>query len=67
MGVPVGKHLTENALLTELVGHEQGSIIVIIATDARCCQCNSSDWPSAVLSALGAPEPVADITPAISC
>ena len=34
LGVPVGKHLTENALLTELVGHEQGSIIVIIATDA---------------------------------
>ena len=34
LGVPVGKHLTENALLTELVGHEQGSINVISATDA---------------------------------
>ena len=33
LGVPVGKHLTENALITELSGHEQGSIIVIIATD----------------------------------
>jgi D-aminopeptidase len=34
LGVPVGKHLTDNALLSESGGHEQGSIIVIIATDA---------------------------------
>jgi D-aminopeptidase len=34
LGVPVGKHMTENALVSELSGHEQGSIIVIIATDA---------------------------------
>ena len=33
-GVPVGKHLTENAIISEITGHEQGSIIVIIATDA---------------------------------
>jgi len=33
LGVPVGKHLTENALFSGLAGHEQGSIIVIIATD----------------------------------
>jgi D-aminopeptidase len=33
-GVPVGQHLRENALLTELSGHEHGSVIVIIATDA---------------------------------
>ncbi len=33
LGVPVGKHLTENAIFSELSGHEQGSIIVIIATD----------------------------------
>ena len=32
-GVPVGKHLTENAIISEITGHEQGSIIVIIATD----------------------------------
>ncbi len=32
-GVPIGQHLTDNAILTEEVGHEQGSIIVIIATD----------------------------------
>ncbi|MEZ5501081.1 MAG: P1 family peptidase [Steroidobacteraceae bacterium] len=33
-GVPVGQHLADNALLTELGGTEHGSIIVIIATDA---------------------------------
>lgn len=33
-GVPIGKLMPENAILTELSGHEQGSIIVIIATDA---------------------------------
>lgn len=33
LGVPVGKHLTENAIITDIHGHEQGSIIVIIATD----------------------------------
>ena len=33
-GVPVGKHLTENAIISEITGHEQGSIIVIIAIDA---------------------------------
>ncbi|MCZ6828295.1 MAG: P1 family peptidase [Gammaproteobacteria bacterium] len=32
-GVPVGKHLTENAILSESTGHETGSIIVVIATD----------------------------------
>ena len=32
-GVPVGKHITENAIITEMLGHEQGSIIVVIATD----------------------------------
>lgn len=33
LGVPVGEHLTENAWLTEVMGHDQGSIIVTIATD----------------------------------
>ena len=33
-GVPVGEHLTEGAWLSEVMGHEQGSIIVNIATDA---------------------------------
>ena len=33
-GVPIGKLMPENAVLTELSGHEHGSIIVIIATDA---------------------------------
>jgi D-aminopeptidase len=33
LGVPVGKHWPENAVLTELKGHETGSIIVIIGTD----------------------------------
>ncbi|WP_339670586.1 P1 family peptidase [Dasania marina] len=33
-GVPVGQHITENAIITESSGHEQGSIVVIIATDA---------------------------------
>ena len=32
-GVPVGKHLTDNALISNTTGHETGSIIVIIATD----------------------------------
>ncbi len=32
-GVPVGKHLTENAIISNTTGHETGSIIVIIATD----------------------------------
>lgn len=32
-GVPVGRHITENAIISDLAGHEQGSIIVIIATD----------------------------------
>ncbi|MFT6285525.1 MAG: D-aminopeptidase [Alcanivorax sp.] len=34
LGVPVGKHMTDNAFISETSGHEQGSIIVIIATDA---------------------------------
>lgn len=34
LGVPVGQHLTDNAILTELGSGEQGSIIVVIATDA---------------------------------
>ena len=34
LGVPVGEHLTEDAWLSEVMGHEQGSIIVNIATDA---------------------------------
>ena len=33
LGVPVGKHLTDNALISGITGHEMGSIIVIIATD----------------------------------
>jgi D-aminopeptidase len=33
LGVPVGKHWPENAIVTELTGHETGSIIVIIGTD----------------------------------
>ncbi|MBT7950482.1 MAG: P1 family peptidase [Gammaproteobacteria bacterium] len=33
LGVPVGKHLTENAFVSEMIGHEQGSIIVIIGTN----------------------------------
>jgi D-aminopeptidase len=33
LGVPVGKHWPENAVLTELAGHETGSIIAIIGTD----------------------------------
>jgi D-aminopeptidase len=33
LGVPVGKHWPENAIVTELSGHETGSIIVIIGTD----------------------------------
>jgi D-aminopeptidase len=32
-GVPVGKHLSENAIISDSSGHETGSIIVIIATD----------------------------------
>ena len=32
-GVPVGKHLTDNVLISGITGHEMGSIIVIIATD----------------------------------
>ena len=34
LGVPVGKHITDNAFMSDTSGHEQGSIIVIIATDA---------------------------------
>ena len=34
LGVPVGRHLTDNAILTELESPEQGSIIVIVGTDA---------------------------------
>ena len=45
LGVPVGKHLTENVLLTELSGHEQGSIIVIIATDVLCYPCSLNAFP----------------------
>jgi D-aminopeptidase len=33
LGVPVGRHLTRNAVLTELSLPEQGSIIVLIGTD----------------------------------
>lgn len=32
-GVPVGKHLTQNTVISNSTGSEQGSIIVIIATD----------------------------------
>lgn len=32
-GVPVGQHLTDNAIITGSIGHETGSIVVIIATD----------------------------------
>jgi len=34
LGVPVGKHMTDNAFISDTSGHEQGSIVVIIATDA---------------------------------
>jgi D-aminopeptidase len=33
LGVPVGKHWPENAVFSEITGHETGSIIVIIGTD----------------------------------
>ena len=33
LGVPVGKRMPENAVISDLIGHEQGSIIVIIGTD----------------------------------
>jgi D-aminopeptidase len=33
MGVPVGKHWPENSIATKLIGHETGSIVVIIGTD----------------------------------
>ena len=33
MGVPVGKHWPENSIVTKLIGHETGSIVVIIGTD----------------------------------
>ena len=33
LGVPVGKHWPENAIISELNAHETGSIIVIIGTD----------------------------------
>ncbi len=33
LGVPVGKHWPENAVVSKVTGHETGSIIVIIATD----------------------------------
>lgn len=32
-GVPVGEHITENAILSEVTGHETGSVIVILGTD----------------------------------
>ncbi|HVW68176.1 MAG TPA: P1 family peptidase [Steroidobacteraceae bacterium] len=34
LGVPVGTHMPEDALLSAGAGHETGSIIVLIATDA---------------------------------
>jgi D-aminopeptidase len=33
LGVPIGKHMPEDAIISKLLGHEQGSIIVIIGTD----------------------------------
>jgi D-aminopeptidase len=33
LGVPVGKHMPENAVISEMIGHETGSIIVVIGTD----------------------------------
>jgi len=33
LGVPVGRHLTDNAIFSDHGGREQGSIIVLIATD----------------------------------
>ena len=33
LGVPVGRHMPENAIISKLMGHGQGSIIVIIGTD----------------------------------
>jgi D-aminopeptidase len=33
LGVPVGRHMPENAVLSDVTGHETGSIIVVIGTD----------------------------------
>lgn len=33
LGVPIGKHMTENAIISEVTGRETGSIIVVIGTD----------------------------------
>lgn len=33
LGVPVGEHITDNAWLSEVMGHDQGSIVVNIGTD----------------------------------
>jgi D-aminopeptidase len=33
LGVPVGKHMPENAVISETVGNETGSIIVIVGTN----------------------------------
>lgn len=33
LGVPVGKHIPENAVISDLTGHETGSIIAVIGTD----------------------------------
>jgi D-aminopeptidase len=33
LGVPVGKNMPENAIISEITGHEIGSIIVVIGTD----------------------------------
>ena len=33
LGVPVGEHMPENAIISQMMGHEHGSIIVIIGTD----------------------------------
>lgn len=34
LGVPVGRHMPENVVKTALLGHETGSILAILATDA---------------------------------
>ena len=33
LGVPVGKHFPDNAVISEIMDHETGSIIVVIGTD----------------------------------
>jgi len=67
LGVPVGKHMRENALVSELSGHGQGSIIVIIATDAPMLPVQLKRVAKRGRSVLAAQAPPVGITPAILC